>query len=158
MKDDTDSTRGRWRGLFWVAWLPGALLFSAWVAGVYGYQSIWGGSSDIFLDYALPIPLATGTLHWPSLVAVGILVSTMIGAESKTIRNRAIGLLIVFAIGVAMLGGPNSPSDYLYAVTSPRMTHVYGLNRNPLALFVLCDAVLGSLVAMVIALRSRRRT
>lgn len=134
-----------------LVWFSASCLLAPVVATTYGYASIWGSRSNLFVDYALPIPMATGTLHLPSLFVVGSLLAGFASGDSRHRRKVSLYLGLVFAVGVALLGGPTHYMDYVYAVTSPEMTRMLGLNRNPLALFVILDAVTGSLVTLGLA-------
>ncbi|MEM7413558.1 MAG: hypothetical protein AAF430_25220 [Myxococcota bacterium] len=147
----------RWRGLegsraagFWALWFLSSCAFASAMAEVYNYASIWGGRGDVFFDYFIPIPVATGTLHWPSLLIAGALAAGTVGATARGFRTRLLLLGAVFGVGVAMLGGPDRPIEYLWAIISPRMTRIYSLNHNPLALFVISDAVLAMIFSFTV--------
>ena len=127
------------------AWIVAALLFAALTAQVMGYRDIWSGSSDVFLVYLVPMPISEGFFHLPSLVVGAVLVGLLpvLGDRGRSLIQWT--MLAVFVGGALLIWEgvrtpgfqvrPQSALDWL----SYRLR---GFDRNPLAHFVMSDALL----------------
>ncbi len=82
-----------------------ACLLSGVAAEVLRLPTLWGGGNR-FLEYALPLPLTWGMLHWPSIGVFGVL---LFGASSDPgrwpglVRLACIGSLLGIAIACALV-------------------------------------------------------
>ena len=117
-----------------VAWVTPAIL-----AGVLGWSGIWGGSGA-FGDYLIPIPVAGGALHVPSLVVVtGLLLGVHGSSMGAWSRPLLIGVSLVAALMMLDL------EDLYLSITTDVAGVDFHWRRNPVALFVLCDTLLAQL-------------
>lgn len=106
-----------------LGWLAPALLAEA-----LGWRGIWGGGSAL-VDYLIPIPVAGGALHVPSFVLMLMAVHRAPNWSPRT-AGRLRALALGAAVTAALMLWP--PPDWR-------------LSQNPLALFVLGDALLALL-------------
>jgi hypothetical protein len=114
-----------------LAWMVPAL-----VAGALGWSSIWGGGSAL-VDYLIPMPVAGGALHVPSVALLMVLV-----VHGPRLSAKAAGRARALAVGAMLTGGVLllPPPDWR-------------LSQNPLGLFLAVDA----LVALVSLLDAPRQ-
>lgn len=106
-------------------WLLIAWPLPALIAGALGWKGVWG-SGGALADYLIPIPVAGGALHVPSFVfgAIAIGNAALFSARAAQ-RWRAVLIGLAGAAALLLFDAPQ-----------------WRLQENPLALFVLCDALL----------------
>jgi len=115
-----------------VAWVTPAL-----VAGALGWNGIWGSGSALG-DYLVPFPVAGGMLHVPSFVFAAVLAlawPAIAPGMAGALRGVCIGLALT---GAAML--VDLERIHLALTTDIELVRL-PLEQNPLALFVLTDAL-----------------
>ncbi len=127
---------------FWF-WLVVAWCTPAIIADIQGWHGIWG-SGNVLLDYLIPIPVAGGVLHVPSIVLVGVLL--LAGPQLSPSRRPQLRPLLMgmSLLGIAML----VDMEKLFLQLT---TDLHGGNQllpwqeNPLGLFLLTDSLLAQL-------------
>ena len=124
-----------------ISWLLMAWTLPALIAAALGWRGIWG-SGSAFTDYLMPLPVAGGALHVPSLIVATVAVAllpTLGAAGAARVRALLIGmalagvlfLLNLLPILAALKAGTALPSRIWDA--------------NPLGLFLISDALLALL-------------
>ncbi|MCW5621328.1 MAG: hypothetical protein KIS79_09515 [Burkholderiales bacterium] len=124
------------RGALFAVWVVIAWIAPAAIAGALGWKGIWG-SGSAFADYLIPIPVAGGVFHVPSLVLVSLIVFTQpwYGRLGGYVR----GLLLAGAlVGIAML--LDLDKLQLAATTDGGDSRFW--QQQPLGLFILTDCVI----------------
>jgi hypothetical protein len=130
-------------GAVFAIWFVTTTLLSGALAAVWGYSGVWGNSEGIFLEYMLPLPVATGLLHVPTQIVVGLMLALGVPRFSPSVlAGFRLSLLSLFAAGVAMSLNSGWVA-YLHtdAYASTAGHPPFELDGNPLGLFVRVDAV-----------------
>ena len=124
-----------------LAWLTPPI-----IGGMFGWSGIWGGGSA-FVDYIIPIPVAGGSLHVPSFIALAIF--TVVVSKMHTPASRFMAPLIfsVFAITLAAMLEFDRLSAWLFTDYQPAASPLR-LDANPLFLFIASDAFWGGVYAL----------
>lgn len=130
------------RFLVWtlIAWPLPAL-----IAGVLGWEGIWGSGSAL-VDYLIPIPVAGGSLHVPSFLFCGLAVArmpSMGGIQASRMRAALVGITLVGVLWLLDL------SEILLARQSHATVVGSPWQENPLGLFLACDGALGLAFSVV---------
>lgn len=119
-------------------WILIAWPLPALIAGVLGWEGIWGSGSAL-LDYLIPIPVAGGAFHVPSFVVAGVIVLLMPGlSPAGAARLRA---LLIGAVLAGVLWLLNLHDLWLAQQTGEKFSGSLW-QQNPLGLFLASDAVL----------------
>ena len=121
--------------LFWVLFACVAAGLTAEVARL---PSLWAGGNR-FMEYALPVPLGWGLLHWPGLVTFGVLLSVAYrdpGRRLALVRLACLGILFGAALAL-----------YLFAA----------LRGFPLVVYFLVDAATALVASAFILTRAGTR-
>ena len=122
-------------------WILIAWPLPALIAGVLGWEGIWGSGSAL-TDYLIPIPVAGGAFHVPSFVVAGVMVLLMpnLGpVAAARLRALLIGMALAGVLWLLKLH-----DLWLAQQTGVRFSGNLW-QENPLGLFLACDAVLALL-------------
>jgi len=74
------------RSLVFLMFVISACLLSGYIAVELRYPSLWG-TTDVFTEYALPIGLTWGLVHWPSMLILGISLVTLPKWSTQKVRG-----------------------------------------------------------------------
>lgn len=126
------------RGVPWfllLFWALFACVAAGLTAEVARLESLWGGGNR-FMEYAVPVPLGWGLLHWPGLVTFALLLSAAYrhpGRWLALVRMTCVGI----AIGAAL-------ALYLFEV----------LRGFPLVVYFLVDSATALIASAFILTRA----
>lgn len=130
-----------------LSWLLASCTLAGLLAELLGYHSIWGSNSGIFFDYFIPIPVATGTFHIPSLI--GFAVAWMLLPSYNLNGRWNLRILALGIFGLALLTDWDTSDLYDYFFTDRFIDrdliwrfHVLDMHGNPLMFFIMSDAFL----------------
>lgn len=84
-----------------VFFLVAVNLGCGWLAVEFGYPSLWG-KSDVFDEYAYPLPMSWAMTHWPSMLIVAAMLYQMPKSDKAQITKTRRGLMIGIALCIAV--------------------------------------------------------
>ncbi|MEM9176618.1 MAG: hypothetical protein AAGC67_15450 [Myxococcota bacterium] len=126
-----------------VLWLLVAWPAPAVIAGLAGWNGIWG-SGSASIDYLIPIPVAGGVLHVPSFLLATAVVFAH-GREATPATGRG-GWLGPVLLGVSLCGLAGLVDlERIFRALTTDVPFRLRVERNALALFVTTDALLAFL-------------
>lgn len=123
----------RWlRAGMGLAYLLAVNLLAGWLAVELRYPSLWGGS-DVFAEYALPLPYGWAMAHWVSMLPLAFVVAALPGwPEQRLLRLRWTLLALLALVALVEV-------DWTY----------FKLERIPFMLFFAVDLSLALLLSLV---------
>lgn len=125
--------------MLFVFWLAIAWVVPALIAGALGWPGIWGTGSALF-EYLIPLPVAGGVLHVPSIVIVSVILLTQRNWP-PLLAGVARALLFAAALAGLMLL-LDLHQLYLAATTDAKLHGGIPWSGNPIGLFVLTDSLI----------------
>ncbi|MFK8052469.1 MAG: hypothetical protein AB8F65_05810 [Woeseiaceae bacterium] len=110
----------------------------AMVAGVFGWNSVWGNGS-VFMDYLLPLPITGGILHVPSFLVFLALFFSFRKAATHLSWLAPLALAVATAAMALQLDFARV-YDWLFTDYAP-VGSPFRFGKNPQLLFVTTDAL-----------------
>ncbi len=127
-----------------ITWFITTIIIAGPVAEILGYNGVWGGSA---MDFSIPIPVASGTFHWASLVFIGPTLAIALISKPFIRLSFGITMFIVFIVFLVL----DSDFDfYVYPDFRPDnvfhwMKRAIDFDQNTLYFFVMQDSLLAFL-------------
>jgi len=95
------------RAAIGAVYLFGVNLLAGWAAVTFRYPSLWG-NSDVFAEYAVPLPLGWALDHWLSMTPLTLAIFAMpkwSGVQIRQFRFLLIGVLLTAVMLEFIMGG-----------------------------------------------------
>ena len=131
------------RSLFLImAWITPAV-----IAGILNWKGIWGSGSALF-DYLIPIPVAGGALHVPSFALAATVIAIFHKLPASLTRWLPLIALSIALCAQTLQLNFGQINDWLFTDFEPASSGIR-FGKNPLLLFIFCDALFVFLFAFL---------